>query len=78
MEHKVIRYQPFRRSPGMDLCCKCGERWYIRPERLSYGALLGQVARHFSWPAPPIGAAKAALDAWLNENLPEAHRQAGK
>ena len=70
MEHKVIRYQAFRHMKGMDLACKCGERWYLRPDRPSYKMHLAEVAMHFSWLPPPLGAPATVLTDWLINHLP--------
>ena len=71
MEHKPIRYQAFQLIAGMDLCCKCGVRWYLRSDRRTYGAQLAQVAKHFSWEPPAIGASPVRLINWLHGNLPD-------
>ena len=70
-EHKPIRYQAFQHVAGMDLCCKCGERWYLRSDRRAYGASLASIAKHFSWEAPAIGATPVQLIRWLHSALPD-------
>lgn len=70
MEHRPIRYQPFRHVTGMDLCCKCGERWYLRTDRRGYIFVLTDVAKHFNWKAPPLLAEAAELTKWLHDSLP--------